>query len=55
MVILTADRVPEVAQSPSERATHFGKSLRTKDQQRDHEDEEQMGWLKDVANHVATA
>src|SRR5205807_5706765 len=55
MVILTAHRMPEVAQPASERASHFGKPLRAEHQQRDHEDEQQVRWLKDVPNHLATA
>ena len=55
MVILTAHRMPEVAQPASERAPHFGQPLRAEHQQRDHEDEEQVRWLKDVPNHLATA
>ena len=55
MRVLTADRVPEVAQPTAERPSDLRKPLRTEHQQRDHEDEEEMSWLKDVANHEPKA
>jgi hypothetical protein len=41
----------EVTKPPAERTTNLWKSLRTKHEQRDHEDEDEMRGLKDVANH----
>jgi hypothetical protein len=52
---LAADRAPEVAQPATERPSDFGQPLGAENQQRDHEDEHEVGWLKDVANHLATA
>jgi hypothetical protein len=51
MMVLTTHRVPEVAQTASERPSDLREPLRTEHQQRDHENEKEMGWLKDVANH----
>ena len=41
----------EVTKPPAERTTNLWKSLRTKHEQRDHEDEDEMRRLKDVADH----
>lgn len=41
----------EVPQTPPKRPPYLRKSLRTKDKQRDHKYEEQVRWLKDVADH----
>jgi hypothetical protein len=48
--VLAAQRVLEVTQSSPQRPTRLGKPLRTEHQQRDHEDEQQVRWLKDVAD-----
>ena len=42
---------PEVPEPTSERAPNLGQTLRTEHKQRDHKYEQQVGWLKDVANH----
>ena len=41
----------EVPEPAAERAPNLGQTLRTEHEQRDHEYEQQVGWLKDVANH----
>lgn len=49
--VLTAERVPEVPQSSTEASPDLGETFRTEHQQCDQEDEQQVGWLKDVADH----
>ncbi len=51
VVLVSAERAPEVAQAPSKRASNLWKSLWPEHQQRDHKNEQQMCWLKDVADH----
>ena len=48
---LAVDRLPEVTQPGAERAADLGQSLRPQDQQRHHEDEQQMRRLEDVSDH----
>src|SRR5436305_85384 len=55
MRIFAAHRMLEVAQSSPQRPPYFRKPLRAEYQQRDHEDEQEMGRLEDVANHEAKA
>ena len=52
LVIVAAQRRAEVPETPAERATDFRQALRTEDQQRNHENEQKVRWLKDVADHV---
>lgn len=47
-----ADRRLEIAQSASELASDLWKPLRSEHQQGDDEDEQQMRWLKNVADHT---
>ena len=51
MLIFCAEGVSEVPDPAAKRAPNLGQPLRTEHEQRDHEHEQQMGWLKDVANH----
>ena len=51
MRVVAAHHIPEVAQASAKRPPDFGEPLRTEHQQRDHENEEEMGRLEDVANH----
>jgi hypothetical protein len=46
-----ADRRPEVAQPAAQLPSDLRKPLGTEHQKRDYEDEEQMRWLKNVADH----
>jgi hypothetical protein len=46
-----AERGPEIAQAPAKGATDLGKSLRTENQQGNHQHEDEMRGLKDVSNH----
>lgn len=41
----------EVPEPFAQRAAHFGQALGSEDQERDHEDEEQMCWLENVSDH----
>jgi hypothetical protein len=43
--------LPEFAKALPERAPNLGQPLRPEHEQRDHENEDQMRWLKDVADH----
>jgi len=47
------ERVLEVAKALAERSTSLGKALGPKHYKRDHKDDQQMGWLKDVCKHAA--
>lgn len=51
MLIFCAEGVSEVPDPAAKRAPNLGQPLRTEHEQRDHEYEQQVGWLKDVANH----
>ena len=53
-LLLAAERRLEVAQALPERAPDLGQTLRAEHQQRDHENEQKMCWLKDVSDHVST-
>jgi hypothetical protein len=53
--LVRVDRVPEVAQAAAERATDLWKALWPQDQQRNHQDEQQVGRLQDVADHRSRA
>jgi hypothetical protein len=48
---LTVDRRPEIANPVAKLAPHFRQPLRSKDEQRDRQHEQQVGWLHDVADH----
>lgn len=49
--VLPIDGGPEVTESAPELTSHLGQLLRSEDQQRDREYEQEMGWLEDVADH----
>lgn len=53
LVIFAAQRATEVAEPTPQRLPDFGEPLRSEDDQRNYEDQEQVGWLKDVADHVS--
>src|SRR5207253_2579094 len=55
LLLFAAERVPEVTQPTAEGATNLRQPLGPEHQQRDHENEQQMCWLKDVADHNQTA
>jgi hypothetical protein len=52
MVVLAADGRFEVTNSLPEGTPNLREPLGPEHEERDHEDEEQMCWLKDVADHV---
>ena len=52
VLLLTAQRAPEIAQPTPKRPPDLGKLLGAKHQQSDHEDEQKVRWLKDVADHA---
>ena len=54
-LFLAAERRLEVTQTLPERAPDFGQTLRTEHEQRDHEDEQEVCWLKDVSDHRRTS
>lgn len=49
--VLAVHRAPEVGDASPERPSDFRKPLRAEHQQRDHEDENEVRWLEDVADH----
>ncbi len=51
LIAVAADRSPEVANALAERLGHLGEAFGTQHQQRDDEDEQQVGGLKDVSDH----
>jgi hypothetical protein len=53
VTVLTADRRLEIPQAASKLSRHLRQSLRSEDEQRDHQDEQQVGGLEDVADHWA--
>lgn len=55
LLLLAAERRSEVAQSPPQCASHFGQPLGAKHEQRNHEYEDQMCRLQDVAYHSGKA
>jgi hypothetical protein len=52
LVMLATECIPEVPQTTAERAPYLGQTLRSKNQKRDHEDEQQMSRLENVADHA---
>jgi hypothetical protein len=51
VALLAADRRPEVAEPVAQLPRHLRQPLGSEDQQGDHEDEQQVRRLEDVANH----
>jgi hypothetical protein len=49
--VIAVDGGLEVAQPFAKRPADFWQPLGTEHDQRDHEDEQKMRWLKDVADH----
>ena len=54
-LLLAAERRLEVTQALPERAPDFGQTLRAEHKQRDHENEQEVCWLKDVSDHGPTS
>ena len=52
LVLIAAERVSEVPKPPSERAAYLGQTLWPEHQQRDHQHEQQVCGLEDVAYHA---
>ena len=50
-LILTADRTAEITQPFAERPSDLRQPLRTQHYQRDHQDEQKVRGLEDVADH----
>ena len=48
---LAADRLTEIAQPGTELLANLGQALGPEDEQRDHQDEEQVCGFQDVAEH----
>jgi hypothetical protein len=48
---VAADRLSEVADPGAQRPAHLRKALRAEDEQRDHENEQEVSGLQDVADH----
>lgn len=55
VMLIAAQSTAEIPQSPTEGASDFRQPLRSQYEQRDHENEQQMCWLKDVADHSSEA
>ena len=55
LVLHALQTVAEVPQATTQRTSHLGQTLRSKDQQCDHEDQQQVCWLNDVSEHVYPA
>jgi hypothetical protein len=54
-LLLATERRLEVAQTLPERAPNLGQTLRAEHEQRNHEHEQKMCWLKDVSDHGRTS
>lgn len=50
--LFTAERDSEIAQSASQRAANLRQALRTENEQGDHQDEQQVCGLENVADHA---
>jgi hypothetical protein len=55
VIIFARHRLPEVAKTLSERPPNLGQSLGPEHEQRDNENEDQMRWLENVADHNCRA
>ena len=55
VLLFTAERRLEIAQALSKRPPDFRQALGPEHEQRDHENEQKMCWLKDVSDHSATS
>ena len=53
VLVVATQRAAKIAEAPAERATDLGKALGPEHQQGNHQDEQQMCGLKDVADHSA--
>jgi hypothetical protein len=52
LVMLAVDRAPEIMDAAAYGAACLGQPLRSEHKQRDHENQEKMRGLDNVANHV---
>jgi hypothetical protein len=52
VVLLAADSSSEVAKSPPKRPADLGEPLGPEHEEGNHENEDQMRWLENVADHV---
>lgn len=55
VLLFTAERRLEIAQALSKRPPDFRQALGPEHEQRDHENEQKMCWLKNVADHSRTS
>jgi hypothetical protein len=50
-LLVATDGAPEVTKPTPKRAPNLRQPLGSENQQRDHQNEQQVRWLKDVADH----
>lgn len=55
VLLFAAERRLEIAQALSKRPPDFRQALGPEHEQRDHENEQKMCWLKNVADHSRTS
>ena len=55
LIVGPGQGTPKITDPLAKRTTDLRESLRPEDQERDEEDEDQVGWLKNVANHWTRA